>query len=64
MGGRVAEGVEGGDGGRLLAPGQHVPLGGVTREPHVREGGRAQEVGDKLELLDGGDGLEKDSTAQ
>jgi len=62
--GGLAEGVQGGDGGRLLAPREHVSLGGLAGELHVGERGGAQEVGDKLELLDGGLSLEEDAAAQ
>ena len=51
------EGVEGGDGGRFAAPGQHVSLGRLTGVLHVGQGGRPQQVGDQLQLLDRRGGL-------
>ena len=57
VGGGGPEGVERGHGGRLAAPGQHVALGGLAGVLHVGEGGRAQQVSDQLQLLDGGRGL-------
>ena len=57
VGGGGPEGVECGHGGRLAAPGQHVPLGRLAGVLHVGEAGGAQQVGDQLQLLDGGRGL-------
>ena len=51
------QGVEGGDGGRFAAPGQHVSLGRLTGVLHVGQGGRPQQVGDQLQLLDRRGGL-------
>ena len=58
--GGTAECVEGGDGGWLAAPGEHVALGSLTGVLHVREGGRAQQVRDQLQLLDWGRGLKQE----
>ena len=57
VGGGGPEGVEGGDGGRFAAPGQHVSLGRLTGVLHVGQGGRPQQVGDQLQLLDRRGGL-------
>ena len=51
VGGGGTQGVEGGDGGRFAAPGEHVSLGCLTGVLHVRQGGRPQQVRDELQLL-------------
>ena len=57
VGGRGADGVEGGNAGRLHAAAQHVSLGRVAGVLEVGERGRAQQVRDQIQLLDGGGGL-------
>ena len=57
VGGGGPEGVEGGHGGRFAAPGQHVSLGCLAGVLHVGQGGRPQQVGDQLQLLDRRRGL-------
>lgn len=61
---RGRERVERADGGLLGRAGGHVPLGGLAGVAHVGGVGRAQEVGDHLQLLDGTLGLEEDSPTQ
>ena len=60
VGGAGAQRVERGDAGGLAALGQHVPLGRLAGVPHVGEGGGAQQVGDQVQLLDWGRGLQHD----
>ena len=57
VGGGGPQGVEGRHGGRFAAPGEHVSLGGLAGVLHVGQGGRPQQVGDQLQLLDGRGGL-------
>ena len=59
MGGTSSQGVECGHGGRFAASGQHVSLGSFAGVLHVGQGGGAQQVGDQLQLLDGGGGLQQ-----
>ena len=60
VGGAGAQRVERGDAGGLAALGQHVALRRLAGVPHVGEGGGAQQVGDQVQLLDWGRGLQHD----
>ena len=62
VGGGGPESVQGGHCRRLTAPGEHVALGGLAGVLHVGEAGRAQQVSDQLQLLDGGRGLKHEDS--